>query len=98
MQMPKITERKMQKKCNFQRCIFSIAFFLQLATLHFLGCIFFATLINVCIFLTKKITKNMQKNATAPKQMQPKMRKKLQLPTFHFLSCIFFATCDVAFS
>ena len=28
------------KKCNFQRCIFSVAFFLQLATLHFLRCIF----------------------------------------------------------
>ena len=62
---------------NFLRCIF----LLQLATLHFLRCIFFAILINVCIFFTKKKCKT---NATAPKQMQRKMRKN--------------ATSNVAFS
>ena len=74
---------------------------------------FFATLINFCIFFTKKNVKNANKNATAPKQMQRRMRKKcnfqscifwvaffLQLATSHFLSWFFFLfeTCDIAFS
>ena len=99
------------KKCNFQRCIFSVAFFLQLATLHFLRCIF-CNFDQRLHFFTKKNEKKKQKNATAPKRMQRKMRKKRQLPTLHFLSCIFFnlrrriflddfflfETCDIAFS
>jgi type I restriction-modification system DNA methylase subunit len=102
----------MQKKCNFQRCIFSVAFFLQLATLHFLRCIFFATLINFCIFFTKKKRKNANKNATAPKQMQRRMRKnatsKVAFSELHFFCNLrrrifladffLFETCDIAFS
>ena len=49
---------------------------------------FFATLINFCICFTKKNVKNANKNATAPKQMQRRMRKnatsKVAFSELHF--------------
>ena len=112
MQMPKITERKMHKKCNFQRCIFSAAFFCNLRRCIF-SVAFFCNFDQLLHFsYGKKNGKKAKTNATTPKQMQRKMRKKcnfqrcifwvsfyLQLATSHFLSYFFlFETCDIAFS
>ena len=59
---PKQMQQKMQKKCNFQRCIFWVAFFLQLATSHFLSCFFsfskLATLhFLICLYLESSSNK-----------------------------------------
>ena len=84
---------------------------MQLPTLHFLRCIFFATcdvafsplhffcnFDQLLYFFYEKKTKKMQ---TKMQRHQNKCNgecEKMQLPKLHFLSCIFFATCDVAFS
>ena len=109
MQMPKVTERKKQKKCNFQRCIFSVAFFCNLRR-----CIFsvasFCNFDQLLHFLRKK-TKKSKKMQQHQNECNGKCEKR-QLPTLHFLSCFFFnlrrrifldvfflfETCDIAFS
>jgi len=70
--MPKVTERKKQKKCNFQRCIFSVAFFCNLRRCIF-SVAFFCNFDQLLHFFTKKKNEKKQKNATAPKRMQRKM-------------------------
>jgi biopolymer transport protein ExbB/TolQ len=71
---------------------------LQLATLHFLPCMFFLTLINFCIvFYAKKNIKMENKIQRRQNKCNRKCKKNatsnVALSELHF-----FATCDVAFS
>ena len=51
------------------------------------SCMFFATLINFCIFLRKKW--KMENKIQRRQNKCNRKCKKMQLPTLHFLSCIF---------
>ena len=96
MQMPKITNGKCKKNATSNVAFSPLHFFLQLATLHFLRCIFFATLINFCIFYEKKQKCNDTKTNATENAKKCNFQRCifwvaffLQLATSHFLSCFF---------